>query len=69
MGELNNIATTSGIIRTGDNELPGEYIKWSNNKVYAAGDVANGTVTKVIGKELQENGITYYVDSFPTIFY
>ncbi|WP_281637062.1 fasciclin domain-containing protein [Flavobacterium marginilacus] len=64
-GELNNIATTSGIIRTGDNELPGEYIKWSNNKVYAAGDVANGTVTKVIGKELQENGITYYVDSFP----
>jgi uncharacterized surface protein with fasciclin (FAS1) repeats len=64
-GELDNIATTSGIIRTGDNELPGEYIQWSNNKVYAAGDVAYGTATKVIGKELQENGITYYIDKFP----
>jgi len=64
-GELDNIATTSGIIRTGDNDLPGEYIRWANNKVYAAGDDANGTSVNIIGKELQENGITYYVDKFP----
>jgi uncharacterized surface protein with fasciclin (FAS1) repeats len=64
-GELNNIGTTSGIIRTGDNELPGEYIKWANNKVYAAGDAALGTAVNIVGKELQENGTTYYVDKFP----
>jgi uncharacterized surface protein with fasciclin (FAS1) repeats len=64
-GELDNIATTSGVIRTGDNELPGEYIRWSNNKVYAAGDDALGTSVNIIGKEVQENGITYYVDKLP----
>lgn len=65
-GELDNIATTSGVIRTGDDELPGEYIKWSNNKIYAAGDVVPGGVpANVIGKEVQQNGIAYYVDKFP----
>ncbi|MGQ7945622.1 fasciclin domain-containing protein [Flavobacterium sp. WC2509] len=64
-GELDNIATSSGIIRTGDSEIPGEYIRWSNNKVYAAGDDALGTSVNIIGKEIQENGITYYVDKFP----
>lgn len=62
-GELNNIATTSGIIRTGDLDLPGEYIKWDNNKVYAAGneEVGNAAVN-VIGYEDQQNGRTYYID-------
>ena len=65
-GELNNIATTSGIIRAGDNELPGEYIKWSNNKIYAAGNVVPGAnAVNVIGQEVQQNGITYYVDDVP----
>ncbi|SHG47101.1 Fasciclin domain-containing protein [Flavobacterium fluvii] len=69
-GELDNIATTSGIIRTGDEELPGEYIKWSNNKIYAAGNfvpIASGgaPAVNVIGKEVQQNGIAYYVDRFP----
>lgn len=65
-GELDNIASTSGIIRTGDDELPGEYIKWSNNKIYAAGDIVPGGVpANVIGKEVQQNGIAYYVDKFP----
>ena len=65
-GELNNIASTSGIIRTGDNDLPGEYIKWNNNKIYAAGSIIpGGTAANVIGSEVQENGITYYVDNFP----
>ncbi|MFV8270853.1 fasciclin domain-containing protein [Flavobacterium sp. GT2N3] len=64
-GELDNIATTSGIIRTGDSDLPGEYIKWSNNKIYAAGNVALGTAVNVTGKEVQQNGVAYYVDNLP----
>jgi uncharacterized surface protein with fasciclin (FAS1) repeats len=64
-GELDNIASTSGIIRTGDNDLPGEYIKWSNNKIYAAGNVALGTAVNVTGKEVQQNGTAYYVDNLP----
>ncbi|MFV8324426.1 fasciclin domain-containing protein [Flavobacterium sp. ZS1P14] len=65
-GELNNIATTSGIIRTGDSDLPGEYIKWSNNKIYAAGNVIPGaTAVNVTGKEVQQNGTAYYVDNLP----
>lgn len=64
-GELDNIATTSGTIRTGDNELPGEYIQWSNNKIYAAGNIENGTAVNVIGKEVQQNGTTYYIDNVP----
>ena len=65
-GELDNIATTSGIIRTGDDELPGEYMKWSNNKIYAAGNVVpGGSAVNVIGKEVQQNGIAYYIDKIP----
>lgn len=62
-GELNNIATTSGIIRTGDLDLPGEYIKWDRNKVYAAGNEVMGNAVNVIGYEDQQNGRTYYVDN------
>ena len=65
-GELDNIATTSGVIRTGDNEIPGEYIKWSDNKIYGAGNVLPGSVAvNIVGNEVQENGITYYIDNIP----
>jgi uncharacterized surface protein with fasciclin (FAS1) repeats len=63
--ELKNIATTSGIIRTGDNELPGEYIRWNNNKIYAAGNIANNTAVNIVGSEVQQNGTTYYIDNVP----
>lgn len=63
--ELKSIATTSGIIRTGDNELPGEYIRWSNNKIYAAGNIANNTAVNIVGSEVQQNGTTYYIDNVP----
>ena len=65
-GELDNIATTSGFIRTGESDFPGEYIKWDNNKIYAAGNVLpGGTAVNIIGSETQENGITYYIDNIP----
>jgi len=65
-GELDNIATTSGIIRTGDGEqgLPGEYIKWDHNKVYAAGNELLGTPVNIVGAaDIQRNGRTYYIDN------
>ena len=72
-GELNNIANSSGIIRTGDNELPGEYIKWggagayNKGRIYAAGNQAGGiqTYVNIVDSEVQQNGITYYVDNVP----
>ena len=62
-GELNDLSG-SGIIRSGDLDLPGEYIKWNNNKLYAAGNEApGGTPVGIIGHEDQQNGRTYYVDN------
>ncbi|PXY43117.1 fasciclin domain-containing protein [Flavobacterium hydrophilum] len=62
-GELNDLSG-SGIIRSGDMDLPGEYIKWSNNKLYAAGnEVTGGTPVGILGHEDQQNGRTYYVDN------
>lgn len=60
--ELNNLSG-SGIIRTGDMDLPGEYIKWSNNKVYGAGNEVLGNSANIIGYEDQQNGRTYYIDN------
>ncbi|MFA9186737.1 fasciclin domain-containing protein [Flavobacterium magnesitis] len=63
-GELDNIRTTSGIIRSGDLDFPGEYIKWDNGKVYAAGNEANNTVANIVGTaDVQQNGVTYYIDN------
>lgn len=53
----------SGIIRTGDEELPGEYIKYENNKVYAAGNEVLGNFVNITGSEMQNNGIVYYTDN------
>jgi len=61
-GQLNNL-TGSGIIRSGDLDIPGEYIKWNNNKVYAAGNEVMGNAVNIIGYEDQQNGRTYYVDN------
>lgn len=60
-GELNDLSG-SGIIRSGDMDIPGEYIKWSNNKVYAAGNEVLGNMANILGYEDQQNGRTYYID-------
>lgn len=60
-GELNNLSG-SGIIRSGDMDIAGEYIKWNNNKVYAAGNEALGNMANILGYEDQQNGRTYYID-------
>lgn len=60
-GELNNLSG-SGIIRSGDMDIPGEYIKWNNNTVYGAGNEVLGNSAKIIGHEDQQNGRTYYID-------
>jgi len=60
--ELNNLSG-SGIIRSGDSDVPGEYIKWNNNKVYGAGNEVLGNAANVIGFEDQQNGRTYYIDN------
>ncbi|MEO8239343.1 MAG: fasciclin domain-containing protein [Flavobacterium sp.] len=60
-GELNDLSG-SGIIRSGDMDIPGEYIKWNNNKVYAAGNEVLGNMANILGYEDQQNGRTYYID-------
>lgn len=60
--ELNDLSG-SGIIRSGDLDLPGEYIKWKSNKVYAAGNEAMGNAVTIISFEDQQNGRTYFVDN------
>ena len=50
--ELNDLSG-SGIIRSGDFDLPGEYIKWENNTVYAAGNEVLGDRVNIIGFEDQ----------------
>ena len=61
-GELNDLSG-SGIIRSGDLDLPGEYIKWENNTVYAAGNEVLDNRVNIIGYEDQRNGRTYYIDN------
>ncbi|HEX8015289.1 MAG TPA: fasciclin domain-containing protein [Flavobacterium sp.] len=60
-GELNDLSG-SGIIRSGDMDIPGEYIKWSSNKVYAAGNEVLENMANILGYEDQQNGRTYYID-------
>ncbi len=63
--ELKDIATTSGVIRTGDFILPGEYIKYDHNRIQAAGNIEKGTYATIVGSEVQENGTAYYIDNIP----
>ena len=60
--ELNDLSG-SGIIRSGDFDLAGEYIKWENNQVWAAGNEVLGNKVNIIGYEDQRNGRTYYIDN------
>ena len=60
--ELNNLSGT-GFIRSGDRDVPGEYIKWNNNKVVAAGNDDAGTVVNVTKFEDTSNGRVYYTDN------
>ncbi len=59
--ELNNLSG-SGIIRSGDFDLAGEYIKWENNQVWAAGNETLDNKANILGYEDQRNGRTYYID-------
>ena len=59
--ELNNLSG-SGIIRSGDFDLAGEYIKWQNNQIWAAGNEVLGNKVNILGYEDQRNGRTYYID-------
>ncbi|MFL1011697.1 fasciclin domain-containing protein [Flavisericum labens] len=69
--EMNDLSG-SGIIRTGDFDLAGEYIKWENNQVWGAGnekiEIIGGEVLQeetrvnILGFEDQRNGRTYYID-------
>ncbi|WP_028376224.1 fasciclin domain-containing protein [Leeuwenhoekiella sp. MAR_2009_132] len=59
--ELNDLSG-SGIIRSGDFDLPGEYIKWENGQVYAAGNEVLDNRVNILGFEDQRNGRTYYID-------
>jgi uncharacterized surface protein with fasciclin (FAS1) repeats len=60
--EMNDLSL-SGTIRSGDTDFPGEYIKWNNNKVFAAGNEFLGNTVNITGFEDQQNGRTYYVDN------
>ena len=60
--QLNNLSGT-GYIRTGDRDVPGEYIKWDNNKVFAAGNEDAGTVVNITGFDDTSNGRVYYTDN------
>ena len=61
--ELSNLAG-SGFIRTGDLDVPGEYIKWNNNTVVAAGNEDLGNVANVVGSaDIANNGRVYYLDN------
>lgn len=61
--ELKNLSG-SGYIRSGDRDIPGEYIKWNANTVYAAGNEDLGKVVNIIGNaELANNGRVYYTDN------
>jgi uncharacterized surface protein with fasciclin (FAS1) repeats len=70
--ELNDLSG-SGIIRSGDFDLAGEYIKWENNQIWAAGNeelknsagevVQPETKVNILGYEDQRNGRTYYIDN------
>ena len=60
-GELDDLSG-SGMYRSGDNEIPGEYVKYENNTIYAAGNENDSTVVHITGYEDQANGRVYYTD-------
>ncbi|TYP98378.1 uncharacterized protein DUF4993 [Sphingobacterium allocomposti] len=62
--ELANINNTQGFIQTGDRALPGEFIKWKNGNIYAAGNERLQEPVRIIGTaKFGNNGRVYYVDN------
>ncbi len=62
--ELANIENSSGYIQTGDKIIPGEFIKWQNGNMYAAGNEFLGQSVHITGSaKFGNNGRIYYVDN------
>lgn len=61
-GELDDLSG-SGIFRSGDTDIPGEYIRYENNQVFAAGNEDLGNVVNITGYEDQPNGRVYFTDN------
>lgn len=62
--ELANISSTRGFIQTGDRTLPGEFIKWNNGNIYAAGNERLQEPVQVVGTgKFGSNGRVYYVNN------
>src|SRR5690606_14629407 len=62
--ELANIKSTQGFIQTGDRALPGEFIKWKNGHIYAAGNERWQEPVLIVGTaKYGNNGRVYYVDN------
>src|SRR5690606_1331035 len=54
--ELANIGGTQGFIQTGDRALPGEFIKWKNGHIYAAGNERLQEPVQIVGTAKFEIG-------------
>lgn len=62
--ELANITSTRGFIQTGDRALPGEFIKWENGNIYAAGNERLGEPVQLVGTaKFGNNGRVYYINN------
>src|SRR3546814_821392 len=62
--ELADIQSTRGFIQTGDRALPGEFIKWDNGNIYAAGNEALNEPVHIVGESrMGNNGRVYYIDN------
>lgn len=62
--ELANINNTQGFIQTGDRALPGEFIKWNNGNIYAAGNELLQEPVQIVGTaKFGNNGRVYYVNN------
>src|SRR5690606_36543616 len=62
--ELANINNTTGFIQTGDRAIPGEFIKWNNGNIYAAGNERLQEPVQVVGTaKFGNNGRVYYVNN------
>lgn len=62
--ELANINNTQGFIQTGDRTLPGEFVKWNNGNIYAAGNERVQEPVKIVGTaKFGNNGRVYYVNN------
>lgn len=62
--ELANVGNTRGFVQTGDRALPGEFIKWNNGNIYAAGNERLQEPVQIVGTaKFGNNGRVYYVNN------